>query len=674
MFSRPVPDSSKVMALFTAHHGQTHGPIGLIDRDAARDGLKAIRLLTPNIPVTGEKAEDSQYGWHSDPVPLSETAYLCSFTPTVVPWLPRSWAIYTGDAHGNLALVYRDPDISCAEPVPLRWRPSPQVLPPVPAAADAANGQATILISDIHEGLDGVARGEPRYLRIIEDIPRKGVHAGGVVLTSGSGIYTVKRIVGTVPIDADGSAHFMVPANRNLYFEVLDQNQLEIQRMRSVVCFKPGENRTCVGCHESPVMAPPNRSFTAMRRAPSAVTPPPWGDAVFSFLRDVQPVLNDRCVSCHTHARLQNAVILTDDLTDRFTVAYEELLPYLKVANAMRWDHPDDVVPQPPYTYGSKVSPLMQALINGHHGLKLSAEEHLRLANWIDANGVYYDRYESVYGDSRSLFGGPAGKKSRAIYDKRCAGCHGRGDGSHDTWWLSVNRRDPSQSRALLAPLAKSAGGWGRCSPEVFATASDADCQALRAALASLWNQLKEQPREDLLSLRGDAAERQSITYPEPPAPAAAAMDPIAPEGWVYVSDMPWLKARAGWSANGDALPRRNQDAENHPLQIGATIYRKGIGTHADSEIIYPLNGAYEKFHAVIAATERGGSAVFQVFADDRLVFDSGIMRGLAGSKTVDVSVEGAKILRLIVANAGDGINADMAAWADARARAIRPR
>ena len=137
MFPRPVPNSRQVMALFTAHHGQTHGAIGLIDVRRGIDGPKPLTVLTPDVPITGEKAEDSRVGWYSDPVPLSESTYLCSYTPTVLPWLERSWALYVGDRHGNLALVYRDPEISCAEPVPLVARKQPHVRGSAPADTDS---------------------------------------------------------------------------------------------------------------------------------------------------------------------------------------------------------------------------------------------------------------------------------------------------------------------------------------------------------------------------------------------------------------------------------------------------------------------------------------------------------------------------------------------------------
>jgi hypothetical protein len=673
MFPRAVPGSRQVMGLFTAHHGQTHGPIGLIDVRKGIDGEQPLTLLTPNIPTTGEKAEDSRYGWFSDPQPLSEDTYLCSYTPTVVPWLPRTWALYVGDRHGNLALVYRDPAISCLEPLPLVPRPRPATLPPAPPDTDSTEATARLLLIDVHEGLPGVAPGEPKYLRVLEDVPRKSVKYGGVITTSGTRIYTIKRVFGTVPIEADGSACFTVPANRNVYFEVLDAEQREIQRMRSVVCLKPGETRTCVGCHEPKTTAPVNRFALAASRPPSEPSPPPWGTETLSFLRDVQPVLNDRCVSCHAFDRWTNHVLLTDDLTSQFTVGYEELLPYLSVADAMRWDHPDDVLPRPPYTYGSKVSPLMQLLAAGHHGVTLTEDERLRLATWIDANAVYYDRYENDHYPNRQMLTERVTKPMVEVYGRRCAECHGQGDGRGENWWQTLNRRDPRLSRALMAPLGREAGGWGRCDKAVFATTDDPDYRVLLAVLTDLAAELKQHPREDVASIAGTAAETQAVTLPEPPKTRPPADD--LPDGWVWLSNLRWVSAASGWSPNGDKLPRLDRSIEGGPLAAGPHRHRKGLGTHAPSEIVYDLGGRYARLWVEAYAAESGGTVVFQVFGDDRCLFESGVLQGLRGSQEVDVPVEGVQRLRLVVTDAGDNYFADCASWAGARLlKAAGPR
>jgi len=520
MFPRAVPGSHKVMALFTAHHGQTHGAVGLIDARRGNNGEAPLNLLTPNVPVAGEAWADSRFGWFSDPMPLSETTWLCSYTPTVLPWLEWSWALYVADRHGNLALVYRDPNLSCAEPVPLAPRQRPHVLPPARADCDCEDAKATLVLADVYAGQPEVPRGTAKYLRILEDVPRKSVHQGGAIRTSGTPIFTIKRIVGTVPVEDDGSAHFVVPANRNVYFQVLDARRREIQRMRSVVCLKPGETYSCVGCHEPRNTAPPGSVGRAVRlavsRPPSRPVPPPWGTEIISFLRDVQPVLNARCVPCHTHDRKANRVILTDDLTDQFTVGYEELLRYVSVADATRYDQPVDVHPRPPYTYGSNKSKLTQLLASGHHGVQLTVEDWQRLVNWIDANGVYYDRYESTWPDRR-IFGAEVRDVFHEIIRRRCVPCHFEGDGRQDTWWLSLNRHDVELSRALAAPLARSAGGWGRCAGTVFADTRDRDYQALLSALTALRDTLIVRPREDLLSIRGTAAGHQWVKLPDPP-------------------------------------------------------------------------------------------------------------------------------------------------------------
>jgi len=666
MFPRAVPGSRKVMTLFTAHHGQTHGPIGLVDVDQGVDGEKPIAILTPGVPVTGEKIEDSRRGWFSDPWPLSEELYLCSYTPTVVPWLEKSWALYLGDRHGNLALIHRDPAISLAEPVPLTPRPMPLARPTAPPSTDATAAEAEVLLMDVYHGLPGVERGQVRFLRVIEDVPRKGVTEGGVVVTAATGIYTVKRILGLVPVEEDGSAFFVVPANRNVYFEALDAGEREIQRMRSVVCLKPEEQRTCAGCHESRSSAPPNRPVLAAARAPSRPLPPPWGERTLSFLRDIQPILNRKCLGCHAYDRPANNVILTDDLTDQFNVAYEELLPFLSTANAMRWDHPDDVLPRPPLTYGSKVSPLTRLLEAGHYDTRLTREEWTRLFAWIDANGVYYDRYESSRGD-RHLFSTSVRKAFSEIANRRCARCHGGGaEGRRDTWALSLDWRAPASSRALMAPLARAAGGWERCDEAVFADTTDPDYQKLLGLLRGVHSELGRRPREDLLSAAGSEIERRPARWPEPPARKVA--DTNAPrDGQVYLSDLPWASARAGWSPNQDGLPRKDRDIEGRRLQLGGKTCRKGLGTHAPSEIVYRLDGSYARFRATVGGGEAGGTVVFQVLADGRALFDSGVLQGLKEVKTVDVPLGGARELRLVVTDAGDGFNSDVANWGDAR-------
>ena len=85
------------------------------------------------------------------------------------------------------------------------------------------------------------------------------------------------RSAGVVPVEDDGSAHFLVPANANIFFQALDENYLAVQTGRTFVNYMPGETRSCVGCHGTPNEPPPSRSGVplALRRKPSLPGPQP---------------------------------------------------------------------------------------------------------------------------------------------------------------------------------------------------------------------------------------------------------------------------------------------------------------------------------------------------------------------------------------------------------------
>ena len=296
----------------------------------------------------------------------------------------------------------------------------------------------------------------------------------------------------------------------------------------------------------------------------------------------------------------------------------------------------------------------------------LTEDERLRLVNWVDANGVYYDRYESAHYPDRHIFNDSTRKVLDGVFGRRCVSCHGRGDGRYDSWLLSLNRRDVAQSRAVAAPLARSAGGWGLCDETVFADTADPDYRALLGALARLSDTLARQPREDLLSIEGTPAGSQRIERPALPARRVAARDETARD-CVYLSDLAWESGRAGWTHNGDGLPRRDQDVEDQGLRLGSRRFRKGIGTHAPSEVVWRLDGKYDRFLAEVGGAETGGTVEFEVYADDRRLYRSGLLHGRGEVKPVDVSVAGVRRLRLVVTAAGDGYGSDMANWAAAR-------
>ena len=261
-----------------------------------------------------------------------------------------------------------------------------------------------------YDGLTGVAPGEIRYLRIWEQVPRPwAAHrfwpddatlGQNAVISMYAHIY-VKILHGIVPVEADGSAHFVVPADRNLFFQVLDKDFLEIQRMRTFVNLRPGESRSCIGCHEPRNQTPSRRVPLALLR-PADLPGPQPGETVprsLYYPTDIQPILDQHCVRCHGGEKTEGGVVLTGELTTYFNRSYETLMAGKWITYIQEFVGPQpraqktNVTPLPPKSLGSHASRLVGLLRAGHYDAALSPEQWVRLVTWVDANGPYYGSY-----------------------------------------------------------------------------------------------------------------------------------------------------------------------------------------------------------------------------------------------------------------------------------------
>jgi hypothetical protein len=152
-----------------------------------------------------------------------------------------------------------------------------------------------------------------------------------------------------------------------------------------------------------------------------------------------------------------------------------------------------------------------------------------------------------------------------------------------------------------------------------------------------------------------------------PASPPLDVSTPLPPD-LVYLSDLKWRAAAATFGQ-----VRRDQSIDGHPLQIGGTKYPRGIGTHAESTIEYDLaklGRSYGRFRSEVGVDSEvgpSGSVVFQVLADGKKVYDSGLLTGGQPAKTIQLDIAGVKRLKLIVRDGGDGIASDHADWAGAR-------
>jgi hypothetical protein len=499
---RAVPDSDKVMAIGTGHHTLAAGPVVLLDPRVGMNAPAAVERLTgpdkwpeynkgvtPGPSPAGWHAAPGN-GWYMDPWPLSERAYLAAYCDGSMTD-ESGYALYLMDVYGGKELLYRDAAISSVMPVPLAPRPEPPVLAD---ARDDKETDATLLVGDIEQGLDGVAPGTVKYLRVSEPVPwtysneRGGLRFEPDAKATGTN-WTAIRVLGTVPVEADGSAHLKVPADTALYFQALDGAGREVRRMRSYVSFQKGESRGCVGCHETRAMAPARTvgAGLAFAKAPSPIKAPPWGAVPINFLRDVQPVLDRQCASCHTGLTPAGGIDLSGGLTVEHNRAYETLVPgksspWLALSNKH-----DDAKISLPLAFGSARSRLFDVLARpSHAAVKLDDADRERLYTWIDANAVYHDRgLDKRPADGVQPYNLAADtelwKRVSDVTQHACANCHAGAKLARPEW---VDLWQPERSPLLACPKA-----------------GEAEVRALRGLVEAAVKETWARPRRDLQAL-----------------------------------------------------------------------------------------------------------------------------------------------------------------------------
>jgi hypothetical protein len=302
--ARSIPGSRKLVFTAAAHHSITGGSICLLDRERGTENGSPITRLTPEVCFPETEGTPSHYFAH--PWPLSEEYFLVGWADAPLPPHrfvndannpPDAMGIYLLDVFGNLELLHRDPDISSAYPMPLRARVPPTVQASTLEWAGPQTGR--FLLQDIYQGLPDVPRGSVKRLRIVGVPPKVQPHMNQPELGV-SREEPGKYVLGTVPVEADGSASFQVPSGVPVFFQALDERGLALQTMRSLTYLMPGQSLACVGCHEHRDVAPPmGATPLAFRRAPSLLTPGPAGSWPLRFDQLVQPVLDQHCIRCH---------------------------------------------------------------------------------------------------------------------------------------------------------------------------------------------------------------------------------------------------------------------------------------------------------------------------------------------------------------------------------------
>lgn len=448
LHARGIPGSRKLVAVASGHHCHQRGKLVLIDRGRGTQEASGVQLICPVRETPGSRID--AYGQEGDqfqyPYPLDEEHFLVTYDPIGSPIraYTRPYGLYSMDIDGRRELLAWDKTISCNQPVPLAQRSVPHVRPSV---VDHEQTKGTYYIQDIYRGpgLAGVARGTIKKVRVVALEYRAAGFGcnysdgeGGAALSStpvsiGNGCWDVKVVLGDATVYEDGSACFKVPARTPVYFQALDARSRAVQTMRSWSTLQPGEEFSCVGCHEAKQEAPGTRGTTlAMRRGPGELEPFYGPARGFSFAGEIQPILDRHCISCHDGrdqtldwdqplAESQDDPVAGHAFSllgtpnhDPTAMRYwsDSYLALTRAGHPDRWKdsiqgQPNRLVSWvtaqsappmlPASSAGSIRSDLYDMLAQGHAGVRLTREQLDRIACWIDLGVPYCGDYREAH-------------------------------------------------------------------------------------------------------------------------------------------------------------------------------------------------------------------------------------------------------------------------------------
>ncbi len=425
--ARSIPGTQQLLAIASGHHTPPCGKLVTVDTSHGTEEGKGIQLVAPQRQVEPKRIDkaDQNEALFQYPYPLSANEYLVGYS-LLGKKSSRHFAIYWMNQDGERELLAWHPQRSYRHPMPLVPRAIPAARP---SLVDHSKDFGTFFIDNIYigEGLKGVPKGTIKRLRVIGLEFRaaavgtnhnrgEGGHARVCTPISLSGAWDIKRVLGDAKVYEDGSASFQVPAQTALYFQPLDKNGHAVQSMRSWATLQPGESSSCTGCHDTKSYAPAVSNKLAKAMRPQQLEPFYGPARGFSFLKEVQPILDKHCVQCHQgevySSRFKGGGEKSFSLTSKpvhdrsskraWTESYISLLQarpengrgvneFAKSNSFINWISPQSgPTVRKPYSFGAAKSPMIAMLAKGHPNGKgkrrteLSQEEMDKIACWID--------------------------------------------------------------------------------------------------------------------------------------------------------------------------------------------------------------------------------------------------------------------------------------------------
>lgn len=506
----------QVVCTFSPGHGRREhqGAVTIIDPRNGPDDMDSTR----RISVRND---------YADPWAFSDDTFIAA----------KSSQLVLLDGEGREMTIYSlpqdeiDKTFWIADPQPVIQRKRETVIADSVDTQPQDNPTGFLAMADIYQGrrMKDLPRGTVKKLLIMEPLPIPAHYNGGMMSISTGGTFALERIIGTVPVTPEGSCYMELPANRSLFFIALDKDDKAVKRMHSFTTLMPGENASCIGCHEqrtqTPTAADQRRLLTAMSKPADKPQKVEGVPEVFDYMRDIRPIVDKYCLECHNDDRREGGVNLSSDLkVSSFVHSYSTLSGFKGGMLGDNRNRPQSDFE--PYAIGSAASTFYQLLENGHPDktgkirYTVSEQDKKMVRYWLESGANYAGTYAAdACGALRwdySPFGEDRKEDGRAIFEdlnwpecaamgevvqRRCSSCH-QGEKriprrltdftpfANPGW--TINLSYPEKSRYLLAPLEKSAGGREQCWKMedgkrvveiVFKDTSDPDYQTLLRAI-----------------------------------------------------------------------------------------------------------------------------------------------------------------------------------------------
>lgn len=388
---RAIPDSPLYIFTAAPHHGSIYGSLCTLDLRVPDDHhMSQIKRITPDEPFPETEMPGRRHYRYGTPWPLNEDFYLCNEWENMI----------LVDRYGNQELLadlrsmpcVQDERLRIIDPIPLKPRTCPEVSPPQsPKSPAGVRPTATVAVMDVYNSDLPFPEGTRiKWLRVVQNIPKTN-HAMGVPMIGYERENTPRIPLGIVPVEEDGSAYFEAPVAKQLIFQALDENFMAVQSMRSSAFVHPGEQLSCLGCHEDTHAAAQRERFPlAMQRPPSKLIPECGAVEPVSYYRQIKPIFEQRCVPCHVEKNTALQDMSYDKLKEDYTFWFSGAM-FTDMTTAYSGVHGGSRTI--PGRFGAQASKLGKSLYDETHKDAITAEDRHQIVQWLDCNSLRLGSY-----------------------------------------------------------------------------------------------------------------------------------------------------------------------------------------------------------------------------------------------------------------------------------------